>query len=64
VTITGTNLLSATSAALGGVNITGFTVVNTTTITGNSGAHSNGAVAATAVTLGGTATLAGAYTYT
>lgn len=63
VTVTGTNLTGASAVTLNGVAVTGFTVVNATTLTFvvPTGATS-GAVAVT--TQGGTATSAGAFTVT
>lgn len=63
VTITGTGYTNATSATLGGVAITGFTVVNDTTITGTTAAHAAGAVDVVVVDPGGNGTLAAGYTY-
>jgi hypothetical protein len=63
VTITGENFTGATSAALGGVNLTSFVVVDDETITGVSGAHAAGAVSATVVNPNGTGTKVTAYTY-
>lgn len=61
VTLTGTNFTSATSAAVGGVNLTSFTVVNSTTITGTTGAHAAGLVDATVTSPGGTGTKSNCY---
>jgi len=63
VTIKGTHLAGATAAALGGVALTSFTVVNDSTITGTSGAHAAGAVNLTITDDAGTVTGTNAYTY-
>lgn len=63
VTIKGTHFAGATAAALGGVALTSFVVVNDTTITGVSGAHAAGAVNVTITDDAGTVTGGGAYTY-
>lgn len=63
VTITGTGFTSSTGATIGGVAITSFSVVNSTTITGVTGAHAAADLMDVVVTNGGTATLTGGYTY-
>jgi hypothetical protein len=63
VTIKGTNLDGATAAALGGVALTSFVVVNNTTITGVSGAHSAATVNVTVTDDSGTLTLTNGYVY-
>lgn len=63
VTITGTGFIGATGATLGGTAITGFTVVNATTITGTSAAHAAGSVAVVVLSPNGNGTLAAGYTY-
>jgi hypothetical protein len=63
VTIKGVNFDGASGAALGGVALTSFTVVNNTTITGVSGAHSAATVATTVTDDSGTLTLAASYVY-
>lgn len=63
VTITGVNFDGASGAALGGVALTSFAVVNNTTITGVSGAHAAGAVNVTVTDDSGTLTLTNGYTY-
>lgn len=60
VTITGTNFTGATGASVGGVPLTGFTVVSATRITGTTGAGTAGP----ADVVVGSATLTGGYTYT
>jgi len=60
VTITGTGFLGRGSAALGGVNIASFLVVDDETITGTTGAHAAGAVN---TTVDGLASTAGLFTY-
>ena len=63
VTIKGVNFDGASGAALGGVALTSFVVVNNTTITGVSGAHAAGTVATTVTDDSGTLTLAASYVY-
>ncbi len=63
VTLTGTNFTGASGVTFGGVAGTGLTVVNPTTITVTAPAGSVGAKAVAVTTGGGTATLAGSYTY-
>lgn len=58
VTITG-----ATAVTIGGVAVTGMNVVNTTTITGTTGAHAAGMVNVAVTAAGGTGTGAGLFTY-
>jgi hypothetical protein len=64
VTITGTGLKNATSASIGGGNITSFVEVNDTTITGNTAAHAPGTV--NAIVTNGTQSATGTneFTYT
>lgn len=64
VTIRGSGFTGATSANLGGSNLTSFTVVNDTTITGTSAAHAAGPVNVNVVGPFGTLTLANGFTYT
>ena len=54
VTITGTNLASASAVSFGGTAATGFTPVNDTTVTATSPVASAGTVDAQVTTLGGT----------
>ena len=63
VTLTGTNFTGATGMTVGGVALTGFTVVNDTTITGTTGAHAAGLVDVAVTNPGGTGTGTGLYTY-
>lgn len=65
VTITGVNFASGvtTAATVGGVALTSFSVVNSTTITGVTGAHAAGAVDVVVSAPGTWNTLANAYTY-
>lgn len=63
VTITGTGFASATSAALGGSNLTSFTVVNDTTITGVTASGTRGLVNVTVTSPYGTGTLSNGYEY-
>jgi hypothetical protein len=64
VTFTGTAFTGATGATVGGVPLSGFSVVNATTITGFTGAHAAG-LADVVVTVPGpfTATGTGRFTY-
>ncbi len=62
VTITGANLTGATSVSFGGTAASSFTVVNSTTITATTPAHSGGTVNLTVTTPGGTSN-AVAYTF-
>jgi formylglycine-generating enzyme required for sulfatase activity len=63
ITLTGTNLTSATSVTVGGVAATGVTVVNATTVTAVTPAGTAGARDVAVTTPSGTATAAGAFTY-
>lgn len=63
VVITGTNLASATAVTFGGAAATGFTVNSNTQITATSPTRSAGTVSVMVTTVGGSGTLAGAYTY-
>lgn len=63
VTITGTNLFSASSVTIGGVAVTNMTVVNTTTITATTPVHGAGTVDVVVTTDGGTATGVQLFTY-
>jgi PKD repeat protein len=63
VMITGTNLLGATAVTFGGTAATGVSVVNATSITATTPAHTAGAVDVVITTPNGTATGTGAYTY-
>lgn len=64
VTITGTYLLNATGATLGGSALTSFVVVNDKTITAVTPAHSAGAVNLVVTDNSGTVTKTNFYTYT
>ena len=63
VTLTGTNLTGATGVTFDGAGATNVTVVNDTTVTADTPAHSAGAVDVVVLTPLGSATLAGGYTY-
>lgn len=63
VTLTGVNFDGASGAALGGVALTSFVVVNNTTITGVSGAHAAATVNVTVTDDSGTLTLTNGYVY-
>ncbi|HZE01519.1 MAG TPA: IPT/TIG domain-containing protein [Pseudonocardiaceae bacterium] len=63
VTIKGTHLSGTTGASLGGVALTSFRVVNDTTITGTSGAHSAATVNLVVHDDDGDVTSTGAYVY-
>ncbi|MFM7259463.1 MAG: IPT/TIG domain-containing protein, partial [bacterium] len=63
VTITGTNLVGATSVKFGTTLATGVVVVNDTTITAFAPAATAGAKSVSVTTPGGTGTLASAFTY-
>ena len=63
ITITGTNLTSATSVTVGGVAATSVVVVSSTSITAVTPAGSIGVVSVALTTPGGTASLASAFTY-
>ncbi|WP_394663379.1 putative Ig domain-containing protein [uncultured Sphingomonas sp.] len=63
VTITGTALTGASAVTFGGNAATSFTVTGDTQITATTPAGSAGAVAVAVTTPGGTATLAGGYSY-
>ena len=63
VTITGTNLSSATSVTFGGTAATSFTVSSATQITGTTPAHAAGAVDVVVTTSGGFATSTGGFTF-
>lgn len=63
VTITGKDLTGASVRTLGGVALTSVVVVNDTTITGVTGAHSAGAVSGVVTTPAGTDTETNFYTY-
>ena len=63
VTITGTNFTGATAVTFGGTAATPFTVVNATTITTTTPAHTAGAVNVVVTTPGGSGTLTGGFTY-
>ena len=64
VTIMGGNLYGATAVTFDGTSATGFTVVNGTSVTATTPAHTSGAVSVVVTTPNGTATGTGAYTYT
>jgi hypothetical protein len=63
VTIKGTHLDGVTGVTIGGNAITSFKVVNDTTITGTTAAHTAGAVNVVIADDAGTVTGTGAYTY-
>lgn len=63
VTIKGTHLDGASGASLGGVALTSFHVVDDSTLTGTSGAHTAGAVSLVIHDDGGDITTASAFTY-
>lgn len=63
VTLTGVNFDGASGAAIGGVALTSFVVVNNTTITGVSGAHAAATVNVTVTDDSGTLTLTNGYVY-
>ncbi len=63
VTITGTNLTGATAVTFGGTSAASITVVNATTITATTPAHTAGAVDVVVTTSGGTGTGTSLYTY-
>ena len=63
VTLTGTNLTGATAVTFGGIAATSVTVVNATTLTVVTPAHSAGMVDVVVATPRGGATLADAYQY-
>ena len=63
VTITGTNLIGATSVTFGATAATNVTVVSGTSITATTPGHAAGAVDVVITTPNGTATGTGAYTY-
>jgi IPT/TIG domain len=62
-TLTGTGLTGATSVTFDGIAATSVTVVNSTTVTGVTPAHTAGAVDVVINTPAGGATLANGYTY-
>jgi hypothetical protein len=66
VTITGRNFTNATSANLGGLNLTNFTVVNDSTITGDTAARTAGVAVVDVNVIDplGTGTLVNGFTYT
>src|SRR5690606_12577214 len=63
VVLTGADLTGATAVTFGGTAATSFTVDSATQITAITPAHAAGAVDVAVTTPGGTATLAGAFTY-
>jgi len=63
VTITGTDLIGATSVTFDGIAATGISVVSGTSITATTPGHVAGAVNVVVTTPNGTATGTGAYTY-
>jgi len=63
VTITGTDLIGATSVTFDGIAATGISVVSGTSITATTPGHAAGAVNVVVTTPNGTATGTGAYTY-
>lgn len=64
VTITGTNLLGATSVTIGGVAATSVVITSATTITAVTPANTSGAKNVVVTTAGGSGTLASGFTYT
>ena len=65
ITISGTNFVSGATATLGGTAATNVVVVNSTTITATTAAHSAGAVTVTVTNPGGqNGSLTNGYTYT
>jgi len=62
-TLTGTNLLGATSVSFDGVPATSINVLDSTTLTGVSPAHAIGAVDISVTTPSGSASLTAGYTY-
>lgn len=64
VTIKGTDFSGAAGVTIGGNAVTNFKVVNNTTITGTTAAHTAGAVAVVIQDDAGDVTAAGAFTYT
>jgi formylglycine-generating enzyme required for sulfatase activity/subtilisin-like proprotein convertase family protein len=63
ITLTGTNLLGATSVTVGGVAATSVQVVNSTTVAAITPVGAAGIKPVSVTTAGGTATLAGGFTY-
>ncbi len=63
VTIIGTNFTGATNVTFGGVAGTGLSVASDTQLTVTTPAHAAGAVDVVVITLGGTATQTGGFTY-
>nr|WP_269330170.1 IPT/TIG domain-containing protein [Kineosporia babensis] len=63
VTVTGTGFTGATAVRLDGVAATGVTVSSDTQITAFTPTHAAGTVDVSVTTVGGTTSLAGAYTY-
>jgi len=64
VTVTGTQFAAGAAVTFGGVPATNVSVVNSTTITATTPAHSSGAVPVGVTVSGETATLTKGYTYT
>lgn len=63
VTITGTNFIGTTAVTFGGTSATGFSVINSTSITATTPGHAAGLVDVVVTTPNGTATGTGVYTY-
>jgi formylglycine-generating enzyme required for sulfatase activity/subtilisin-like proprotein convertase family protein len=63
ITLTGTNLLGATSVTVGGVAANSVQVVNSTTVTAVTPAGTAGSKSVSVTTAGGTASLSNAFTY-
>jgi hypothetical protein len=64
ITVTGSNFVAGATVTLGGVSATGVTVVNSTSITGTTGAHAAGAVNVVVTNPNGeSGTLTNGYTY-
>lgn len=63
VTIRGVHFTGATSASVGGVALTSFTVVSDYVITGVTGAHASGVVSVSVTGPGGTTSVSALFTY-
>ena len=64
VTVTGTWFVSGSVVTIGGVALVGATIVNSTTITGNTGVNTAGVVDVVVTNSNGVGTLVAGYTYT